>query len=387
MPKIAGRATTDGTARYAARFAGALGPGHFRTTDSGLTLSSIGLGSYMGRADAATDEAYAGAAGQALRSGVNVLDTAINYRHMRSERALGHALARAIASGEVLRDEVVVATKGGFLAFDGELPADPRGWFARNYLATGILDRDDVVAQCHAVSPRFLEHQLLRSLDNLGLETVDIYYLHNPEMQLAELGPEEFRRRLRLAFGFLENQVALGRIGAYGLATWRGLVSGRDRPDHLPLGEIVELAGEVAGPAHHLRVVQLPVNAEMLEAIAVRNQGTEDHPQPLVEAAREVKLAVVSSATLRQGRLVGEAPDWLDAALPELPSPALRAIQFTRSAPGVTVALVGMKTPEHVRENVELCRVGPLAAEEFRRRFGSLEGRLAPDPRRRTGDA
>ena len=47
---------------------------------------------------------------------VNVFDTAINYRCQRSERAVGLAIVEAIASGEVRRDEMVVCTKGGYVA-------------------------------------------------------------------------------------------------------------------------------------------------------------------------------------------------------------------------------------------------------------------------------
>src|SRR5262249_44860769 len=113
---ISGFATAEGTARYGARFPELAKAGHFRQPAhapgaSALSLSSLGLGTYLGEADAAADAAYTEAIVAALRSGINVLDTAINYRHQRSERNIGAALEPMIAAGELRRDEVLVCTK------------------------------------------------------------------------------------------------------------------------------------------------------------------------------------------------------------------------------------------------------------------------------------
>src|SRR5262245_38236598 len=118
---ISGFATGEGTARYAARCAPRAAPGHFRSWQ-GLTLSSVGLGTYLGDDDAETDRAYQAAAVRALELGMNVLDSAINYRHQRSERSVGAALRTLIEAGVIARDEVLLATKGGFIPFDGVQP-------------------------------------------------------------------------------------------------------------------------------------------------------------------------------------------------------------------------------------------------------------------------
>ncbi|MGH7859185.1 MAG: aldo/keto reductase, partial [Candidatus Binatia bacterium] len=117
-----GFATGEGTARYAARLSKTVHPAHFREA-AGLRLSSIGLGTYLGSETEDDDALYVEAVEAAVRLGANVLDTAINYRCQRSERAIGRALAGLFASGEVARDEVVVATKGGYLPFEGSPPA------------------------------------------------------------------------------------------------------------------------------------------------------------------------------------------------------------------------------------------------------------------------
>src|SRR5918999_2696086 len=136
---IAGYATAAGTARYAARFGGRLPAEHFRRLGDGLMVSSLGIGTYLGPDDDATDALYTKAVARALEQGINVIDTAVNYRHQRSERAIGAALAEAIGAGTVQRDEVLVATKGGFVAFDGTVPADPAGYVAATFVDTGIM--------------------------------------------------------------------------------------------------------------------------------------------------------------------------------------------------------------------------------------------------------
>ena len=92
---LAGYATLEGTAAYRQRFARTCAAGHFRSSAE-LWLSSIGLGTYLGDADERTDALYAAAITRAVEMGCNVLDTAINYRHQRSERVIGRVLATHI---------------------------------------------------------------------------------------------------------------------------------------------------------------------------------------------------------------------------------------------------------------------------------------------------
>src|SRR5918999_1496232 len=111
-----GYATPEGTARYAARLQSGVAPGHFREFQ-GLRISSIGLGTYLGEHDAATDADYREAIMRAVELGCNLIDTAINYRFQQSERAIGQVLAMLFEQGRLRRDEVVIATKGGFIPF------------------------------------------------------------------------------------------------------------------------------------------------------------------------------------------------------------------------------------------------------------------------------
>jgi aryl-alcohol dehydrogenase-like predicted oxidoreductase len=362
--RISGYATPQGTARFKDRFQGKLDAGHFRQK-ADLWFSSIGIGSYLGEPDAAADKGYEASLKEAVRHGVNVVDAAINYRAQRSERSFGKALAELIQAGEVQRDEIMVCTKGGFIPFDGEYPADAGAYFQKTYIEPGILSPEDVAAGCHAMTPKYLEDQLQRSLKNLGLETIDIYYLHNPETQLGEVDRREFLNRTRAAFEWLEKKVQEGKIRMYGTATWNGYRAAQDAKDYLSLEELNCIAREIGGAGHHFKAVQLPVNLAMPEAWIFPNQSLAANQVPFLAVAARNNLIVIGSAALLQARLAGPLPEFLNPYFKALPKSAQRSIQFARSLPGMTTALVGMKNPAHVPENLETAKVPPLSEQDL----------------------
>jgi aryl-alcohol dehydrogenase-like predicted oxidoreductase len=364
---ISGHATAEGTARYAVRFAGQV-PGEYFRPFADLRLSTIGIGTYLGREDDATDALYERAVGRALERGINVIDTAVNYRHQRSERAIGAALARAIGQGTARRDEVVVATKGGFLPFDAQVPADPNRYFSATYVQTGIIRSGDVVGS-HCMTPRYLADQIERSRANLGLETIDIYYVHNPESQLDEIDRTEFMRRLRAAFETLEGAARQNRIRWYGTATWNGYRIDPGQPGYLSLSELVAAARDVGGADHRFRVVQLPYNLAMPEAFTRANQKVEDGMVSVLEAARRLGIYVMASASVYQGQLTRNLPPMVAEYLPGLTTDGQRALQFVRSTPGIGTALVGMKSLGHVDENAGVVTTPPVPWEQFQRLF------------------
>ena len=341
-----GQATPEGTARFAARFPALRAAGFYRDA-GGLHLSNLGLGTYLGEMDEQTDRAYAAAIGAAVRGGVNVIDTAINYRHQRSERSIGAALAELDASGAAGRDELLICTKAGFLVPEA-IPA-------------GVLEERDVVGGMHSMAPAFLEDQIARSLANLGLDAIDVFYLHNPETQLSFVSREEFLGRVTKAFTLLESLVAQGRIGAYGTATWEGY----RKPGALQLHELAAVARGIAGDGHHFRWIQLPFNLAMTEAFTQRTQQRGGEAVSLLEAADEAGLTVVASASLLQSRLSRGLPEELAERLAGASTDAQRAIQFTRSTPGIVTALVGMSDTAHVEENLGVASVSPLSRDAY----------------------
>ena len=359
-------ATSDSTNKYAARFASSAAAGHFRE-QQGLLLSSIGIGTYLGEPDARTDQSYTDAIVAAVEAGANVVDSAINYRFQRSERSVRAAIEELGRRG-FAREELLLCTKGGFLTPDGDMPADANEYFNREYVVTEILREGDVAAGCHSMAPRFIADQLERSRRNLGVETIDVYYLHNPETQLGEVPREMFNSRVRAAFEFLESAVAAAKIHFYGMATWNAFRQGENEQDFLSLAAMESLARDVAGGSHHFRFVQLPCNLGMTEALTRPNQSLGGARVPMVEAANKLGITLVASAAMLQGKLSRDLPPFVATAL-GLQNDAERALQFVRSTPGVTTALVGMSQVEHVRANLSLVGVAPASQDEFSRLF------------------
>ncbi|HLF28930.1 MAG TPA: aldo/keto reductase [Anaerolineae bacterium] len=358
-------ATEQGTQRYRDRFSDR--PGHFRHQQD-WWLSSIGIGTYLGQPDAETDARYTSAVQHAIECGINVIDTANNYRFQRSERSIGDALKALFESGRAQRDEVIIATKGGYIPFDGAPPADPERYIRENYIDTAVVRPKDIV-DGHCMAPEFLWYQIDQSRRNLGVECIDIYYLHNPETQLDAISRADFRKRLRAAFEFFEEQVDQGWIQYYGTATWNAYRASPKEGSYLSLEDVLAVAREVRGINHHCRFTQLPFNLALLEALTARNQRASGELMSALEAAQRFGVTVMCSATLFQARLLGQLPAPLHTQFGGLTTDAQRAIQFTRSAPGVATALVGMSRTEHVDENVAVTEVPPLDAAAFKRLF------------------
>jgi len=289
---VAGKASPEGTARRTERL-GAGGRSELGRT--GLLVSGIGFGGY--RIDDTQPE-HRAALELAVRSGINLLDTSTNYTDGKSERLIGDVLSKLIEQRELTRDEVVVVSKIGYV--QGKNYA-----LARYRKETGKAFPEMVEyadGLWHCIHPEWLKDQLSRSLDRLGLETLDILLLHNPEYFLADAAKrgqpslsaarEEFYRRLELAFGYLETEVRAGRIAGYGVSsnTVVGAPEGRDSTD---LAHMLAAARAAAGDAHHFVVLQLPMN--LLESAALF--GFPNHESALTQAC-EARVGVLVNRPL-----------------------------------------------------------------------------------------
>lgn len=360
------RATLEGTKRYAKSFQERAADGHFREAQ-GLVLSSLGIGTYLGQPDERTDAAYTAAVVAAAENGVNVMDAAINYRFQRSERSIGAALVQLEEKG-YSRDQLILCTKAGYLTPDGKMPADPNRYFFEEYIQRGIFSAKDIAAGSHCIAPRFLQDQLARSLANFGVDCIDVFYLHNPETQLGEISKMQFLARIREAFAYLESAVKVGKIQFYGLATWNGFRQDAGARDAMQLAELVAVANEVAGQHHHFRFVQLPFNLGMTEALTLGNQSVAGKTLTVMEAAGELDITLIASASLLQGQVANNLPEFVADAL-GLDTDTARALQFARSSPGITTALVGMSRENHVRANTKLISVPTATIDQFSKLF------------------
>ncbi|HLY09424.1 MAG TPA: aldo/keto reductase [Planctomycetota bacterium] len=364
---ISGKATPEGTAAYAKKHPKAH-ERHWRPA-LGLTVSSLGMGTYLGNADPVTDGRYAAAAEKALESGINVLDSAINYRYQRSERNLGAALRKAVAAGTVTREQVLVCTKGGFIS--GDMGPPSKEWFQDTYLKPGIVTEADFVGGGHCMTPKYLRFELDQSRRNLDVETIDVYYVHNPETQAAQVGETEFYARLTAAFRELEACVAEGKIQVYGVATWHAYRVPPRTQNYMSLEKTIACARDAGGEQHHFRVVQLPLNLGLPEAMTLTNQSSGGTEASAIDAAGKAGLAVFTSVPLMQGQLLGRFGPEFRTKFPGLKTDAQRCLQFVRSTPGVTAPLCGMKDLAHVEENTAVSAIAPFTPAEF----GVLTGR------------
>jgi aryl-alcohol dehydrogenase-like predicted oxidoreductase len=356
-------ATGPATWAYRDRFGESFGRTYFRRYGDGV-VSSIGLGTYLGDPTDDRDRAYREVITEALESGVNVVDTATNYRTGRSERVVGEAVDRA----EVRRESVLVASKAGFVPFEGNPPEDPGRYVREEFVETGLLDRDDLAKGAHALAPAFVDAMVDRSLSALSFDTVDLYYIHNPETQLEVRSHEAVYDQLEAAFEVLERRRLAGDIGAYGVATWDAFRVAPDDDAYLSLPEVVRraraAADTVGAETTGVAAVQLPFNVVMADAFTIDAHEGPDGRQSALEFAHEAGLSVFTSASIAQGRLAEGLPDAVAARVAG-DTPAQRAINFARSAPGVTASLVGTGTRDHLRENVDAGRFDPLGANAF----------------------
>jgi uncharacterized protein YyaL (SSP411 family)/aryl-alcohol dehydrogenase-like predicted oxidoreductase len=276
-----GRASKAGTARRTER----LGTeARAEIANTGLTVSGIGFGGY--RIDDAHPE-HRAALELALRSGLNLIDTSTNYGDGRSERLIGEVIVRLIDERELQRDEVVVVSKIGYVQGKNYGLARARKESGQPFpelveYAEGLW---------HCIHPEWLQDQLTRSLDRLGLETLDLLLLHNPEYFLADAakrgqGPlatvrDEFYRRLERAFEHLETEVAAGRIGGYGVSS-NTAIGSADARNSTDVSRMLAAAKSAAPKGHHFHALQVPLN--LLESAALF--GAASGESAITQAAR-----------------------------------------------------------------------------------------------------
>jgi len=358
---ITGYATPEGTLNFAKRNQLAA-KNHFRQF-SGLTLSSIGIGTYLGNVDSITDSLVKEAIKKSVTSGINVIDTAINYRSQKAERSVGKAVYELLEDGKAKRDELFISTKNGYVTNDGDVNEEFLQYIHNILVKPGIIKSNDISSGYHCMTIPYLEHQLDQSLKNLGLDCVDLIYLHNAvEGQLQDISKEEFMRKLKDVFEFYERQRKSGSIRYYGMATWDCFRVPNEHPQHILVSDVIRLAKEAGGNEHGFGFIQLPYNMYLDQALILKNQIVNGSEASILDAAINLGVGVFASVPLMQAKLL--KPN----TIPEfgnLPLASHRALQFVRSTPGIIAPLVGQKTAEHVNENLELVKIEPLSSTEF----------------------
>ena len=356
---ITGYATSEGTKKFAER----------QNQDSqknyknihNLTLSNVGIGTYLGNQDAETDYLVQNAVKKSILGGINVIDSAINYRAQKAERSVGNAISQLIDNNDISREEIFVSTKNGYVTNDGDVKEDLMQYVMREYGKSGIVKEGDISPGYHCMTLPYLNDQLERSLKNLGLDCIDLMYLHNSVEGQTHISREQFLKNLKDVFSFYEKKRKDGKIRFYGMATWECFRVTQENPLFLQLSEVMDLAMEVGGSEHGFRFIQLPFNLMFDQAYLTKNHTVNGKTVSFLEAAQVFNLGVFTSVPLLQGKLLTAN------TMPEFGnySTAVRLLQFIRSAPGVTAPLIGQKSVSNVNENMEVMKIPPLSESEF----------------------
>jgi len=362
-----GYATSAGTKKYV-EYAIQRGKpsSHFRIFDA-LYLSSIGMGTYLGQLTAEDDKAMENAVYESIKSGaVNVIDTAINYRAMKSEKSVGRALLRLEKEGIISRDEVFICTKNGYITNDGDYPSiDVMEYMQKMFISTDIINAHDISSGYNVLNPNYIERCIEKSLMNMHIETIDLVYIHNSfESWHEDVSREEFMQMLAKVFEVYEKYRSNTKIRYYGMATWTCFRVSQDNKEYLSLEQVVKLAENIGGRQHGFRFIQLPYNLAYSEALLLKNQivGSERN-LTILEAANRLNIKVFTSIPLFQSRLLrAQIPDYIG-----LTDQVAKLVQVIRSSPSVIAPLIGHKKPEHVEQNLMVANIPPLNDIEFKK--------------------
>ena len=356
---ISGFATSEGTKNFTIKH-NSIPEKNFNLF-GGLCISNVGIGTYLGNPDSETDTVVKEAVKKSIMHGINVVDTAINYRAQKAERSVGKAISELIEDNKISRNEVFVSTKNGYVTNDGDIKEDLMQYVMREYGKSGIVKEGDISPGYHCMTLPYLNDQLERSLKNLGLSCIDLMYLHNSVEGQTHISREEFLKNLRDVFNFYEKKRKEGKIRFYGMATWECFRVTEENPLFLQLSKVMDLATEVGGTEHGFRFIQLPFNLMFDQAYLTKNHTINGKTVSLLEAAQLFNLGVFTSVPLMQGKLLTAniIPEFVNS------SASVRLLQFIRSTPGITAPLIGHKAESHVTENMEVMSIPPLLESEF----------------------
>lgn len=364
---VEGFATSEGTKNYTEYAISQGRPiSHFKSFDS-LHLSSIGMGTYLGQPSEEDDQAVENAVFESVKSGaVNVIDTAINYRAMRSEKSIGRALLRLVKDRIISRDQIFISTKNGYITNDGDYPnIDVMEYIHRMYIQTDVITADDISSGYNIINPNYLAKCIDKSLMNMHVSSIDLVYIHNAfESWYQDVSREQFMEMLVKAFEVYEKYRAKNKIRYYGMATWTCFRVPPTSPEYLSLEQAVKCAESVGGRDHGFRFIQLPYNLAYSEALLLRNQSVRSEENlTILQAAEKLNIGIFTSIPLFQGRLLrSQIPDYGGIS-----DPVAKLVQIIRSSPSVIAPLIGQKKAEHVEENLKTANMPPLSEEEFKK--------------------
>lgn len=302
---------------------------------------------------------------RAIASGINVIDTASNYRYSQSEKEIAKVL-KSLAN-TVDRKSLIIASKGGFIPLEFPFPSNPYAWIDEHIISSGLAAKEDIELDQHCMTPDFLEWSCRRSLANLGLDTLDIYYLHNPEMHLIRLGQDAFYKKIYNIFERFETLADEGFFANYGVAVWNAFIT--ETMEHISLEKLVSIAKEVGGENHRFGYIQTPFNLAKTNIYTQETQSVGGNKCTLLQAAHRLGIGVITSSSLLQMHLfkksfTPEVGVVLDESM-TLDSDIQLALQFVRSTPGIITSLFRTRWEDHVEQNCKIASISPANRTKY----------------------
>lgn len=348
---------------------------HFKHVED-LYLSSLGMGTYLGNLSSQDDMNLESSIYSSVKEGsINVIDTAINYRSMLSEKCIGRAIERLVEDEIAKRDELFICTKNGYFTNDGDYAhIDIDSYLKLMYFDQDIIDSDDISPSYNIMNPNYISNCIDRSLCNMGLDTIDLVYVHNSfESWFDQVDRPTFYEMLYSVFEVYESFRKIGKLRYYGMATWNCFTAQKNCTNYLSLKEVIKIANDVGGEGNGFKFIQLPYNSFMTEPYTFKNQGIDKSSQDvsILESAKHYGIHVFTSIPLFQGKLLDLKID--DESLINLPYASTKLLQFVRSTPGVVAPLVGQKSLNHTNQNIVLSKYPQLTNEEFTSLLGRVE--------------
>jgi aryl-alcohol dehydrogenase-like predicted oxidoreductase len=220
-------------------------------------MGQVGFGSY--RVSIRSNE-HRTALFNALEAGCSLIDTSANYTNGESEELIGSVLA------ENPHFIPLIVTKAGYI--QGQNLGVLEKLQADNLAVEDLVDISENLK--HSIHPDFLKNQLESSLKRLQKPYVDYFLLHNPEYYFEDPSAtqDQYYARLKKAFIFCEEEVAAGRIKAYGISS-NNFVLPLNDPHVTDLRKIITVLGEIG--AKNFKMVQFPFN--LIEIGALEKLG------------------------------------------------------------------------------------------------------------------
>lgn len=306
-----------------------------------VNIHKIGLGTHLGSFSDEDSERYIDAVIFAVKNGITMIDTAINYRGMRSEKDVGNAVRTLISSDIIKREDILISSKAGLLFGDITSGRNPIKYLHEVLEPKGIRLSD--FCECEGLyqtlNPDFFEIALQISLQNLGVDTIDVHYIHIPEITRAKLTEDEFYKRIAKLFAWYEDKVKEGKIRFYGLALEMPAMEPEEEKWYIDIERVVQIAREISNESSHFKYIQIPYNIQFPYAASVQNQSYRGEKCSLVEAAHRMGLTVIGSMPLCCGK------GFENATLEEMISFALNEVDAIN---------VGSKNVKHIQEILDI---------------------------------